>query len=203
MKYFYNVKQHEDKNYPSQKNITDFVQGSEKAFEQLYHQYAPKVRSFLKSLRLDADTDDVLQETFLSLWRNRQRIQVDKPFDNYIFTVAKNAALKTLKKQLRIEELLLEKSIDRADLTTPDKTLIFNELNAALQIAIEKLPDRPRQIFQLKRREGLSTEQIAEKLNISKSTVDNHMNRALSFIRKELLVPLLTSFILVNLMSYY
>lgn len=173
------------------------AEGDEAAFAQLYRQYAPKVRTFLNSLRLDAHADDVLQETFLSIWLKRKKIQSDRSFDNYLFAIAKNFALKALKKQLRLE-LSFNDAMDMADKSSSDEGLLVEEFKETLQRVIERLPDRPREVFQLRKLEGLTTEQISERLGISKSTVENHMNRALHIIRNEISIAPAVIFVLIS-----
>ena len=81
---------------------------------------------------------------------------------------------------------------------TPHDFVIAEELNDSLQIALEKMPERPRQVFQLRRQKGLSTEEIAQQLGLSKSTVENHMNKALSHLRKNLSIPTVIIWIVIN-----
>lgn len=179
--------------------VTLLVKNNEAAFEVLYQRYIGRLRRFLSKIRLDQHVDDVIQETFLTIWRKRQSINPKQSFEAYLFTVAKNFALKALKKQLAVE-LTVATELGLTDHENPEQNLMFEELNKALLQSINKLPERPKQIFKLKKFQGLSTTEIANQLNLSKSTVENHMNRALTVIRKDLSI---SSTSLLFLLEYF
>ncbi len=160
-------------------------EGDTSAFEDVYKLYVGKIRAFLNRMHLLEHADDVIQDTFLTLWKQKHRIDLQQSFDNYLFTIAKNYALKALKKQLQLE-LSEAPELTSQSVLSPDEALFYQELQNSLDASIGKLPKRAKQVFQLKRVEGLTTHQIANQLNISESTVENHMNRALAAIKKDL-----------------
>ncbi|MGS2739378.1 RNA polymerase sigma factor [Sinomicrobium sp. M5D2P17] len=158
---------------------------NEKAFTVLYYRYAGKIRGFLYRLRLNTHTDDIIQETFITVWRKRHDMDASGSIGAYILTIARNLALKSMKNELQLAISDLS-AADIPDLTDMDSTMTKEAFHRALESSIEKLPDRPREILILKRIKGLSTEEIARELGISKSTVENHMNRALATLKEEL-----------------
>ena len=159
--------------------------GEELAFKVLYYRYFDKVKSFLFSIHLDREADDIIQETFITVWKKRDTINPDLSFENYLFTIAKNFAIKAAKKKL-VGELILANEIKEAVIPAVDDFVIFDEMESSLQSSIHKLPRRSKQVFTLRRGEGLSIEQIANQLELSKSTVENHMNKAIKSITKDL-----------------
>ncbi len=179
------------------KNIRLLGEGDEKAFEKVYYAYIPKVRSFLIKINLTHALDDVIQDTFITLWKKRDHIDSHKSFDSYLFTIAKNHSIKALKKQM--QHFLLDPSEAQGLSDEPEaisETVLYEKLDL-LKNSIEKLPERPKQILMLKRYEGLSIDEISVRLGLSKSTVQNHMNKAIKTLRKELsgnLHLLLTAF---------
>ncbi|MDO6802002.1 RNA polymerase sigma-70 factor [Wenyingzhuangia sp. 1_MG-2023] len=167
------------------KDLIKRVKNSDQqAFQILYNYYFSKVYAFLNSLNLSMYADDVVQETFVILWNKRESLDLEKSFESYLFTIAKNLALKSLKKQVvyQLEEsaLFLEQNIDLVenDAFTEDSEKLCSDI-------LSKLPERAKHVFELKRMYGWSTDQIAEHLNISPKTVENHMNRALGILKKE------------------
>ncbi|MGS2764509.1 RNA polymerase sigma factor [Sinomicrobium sp. M5D2P9] len=172
-------------NTPDSVLIELLSQDNEKAFTVLYYRYAGRIKGFLYRLRLNTHTDDVIQETFVTIWRKRRDMDASGAIEAYIFTIARNLALKSLKKELQytISDL---PAMDIPDLADAESTMTKEAFHMALEASIEKLPERPREILILKRIKGLSTEEIARELGISKSTVENHMNRALSTLKEEL-----------------
>ncbi|MBC9798078.1 RNA polymerase sigma factor [Sinomicrobium weinanense] len=160
-------------------------EGNESAFTTLYYRYVGKLRAFLIRLKLDKHMDDIIQETFIIIWKKRHVLQVSRSPEAYIFTIAKNLALKSLKIELQLAVSDLPDT-EIPDLADAESAMTREAFHRALEASIEKLPDRPREILILKRIKGLSTEEIARELGISKSTVENHMNRALATLKEEL-----------------
>ncbi len=157
----------------------------EAAFKKLFERFYPKVKSFLVSCNLKNDLDDVLQETFISVWKRREHIDLDKSFDSYIFTIAKNYALKNLRK--RIIGDIRSSEIEINDTAVPiDRIVDVGFYDEKIQSSINSLPPRSKAVFQMKRYEGLSTLQIAQKLGIAPKTVENYMHKALTTLKKEL-----------------
>ncbi|GLB52971.1 DNA-directed RNA polymerase sigma-70 factor [Neptunitalea chrysea] len=166
--------------------VTQVKEGDYKAFEILYNKYFGRVYAFLQSLQLTEHADDVIQETFIIVWEKRATLQPDKSFNSYLFTIAKNQALKALRKG--IKERIDAAEVEVADTHVSESNLISEEMEQAIQKSLEEMPERPRTVFEMKRYQGLSTKQIAELLNISASTVENHMNMALSILKKNMLL---------------
>lgn len=185
------------KNKTDSELITLLIKDNEAAFEELYHKYVARLSRFLSKLRLDQHTDDVIQETFLTIWRKRKNLDPKQAFEAYLFTIAKNFALKAMKKQLAVE-LTVATELGLTNSENPEQNLLFSELNQALLKAVNKLPERPKQVFKLKKFQGMSTAEIATQLNLSKSTVENHMNRALAVIRKDLAMPFISLAFLID-----
>lgn len=157
----------------------------EAAFKKLFERFYPKVKSFLVSCNLKNDLDDVLQETFISVWKRREHIDLDKSFDSYIFTIAKNYALKNLRK--RIIGDIRSSEIEINDTAVPiDRIVDVGFYDEKIQSSINSLPPRSKAVFQMKRYEGLSTLQIAQKMGIAPKTVENYMHKALTTLKKEL-----------------
>ena len=157
----------------------------ETAFKKLFERFYPKVKSFLVSCNLKNDLDDVLQETFISVWKRREHIDLDKSFDAYIFTIAKNYALKNLRKRIIGE--IRSSEIEINDTAVPiDRIVDVGFYDERIQSSINSLPPRSKAVFQMKRYEGLSTLQIAQKMGIAPKTVENYMHKALTTLKKEL-----------------
>jgi RNA polymerase sigma-70 factor (ECF subfamily) len=153
-------------------------------FNTLYFRYVNKLRAFLARLGLDRHADDIIQETFITIWRKRNTLDASKSLEAYIFTIAKNLALKSLESELKMAVT----NFHNLDIIgfEEDGPIYTEEFFKALDACINRLPPRPKQILHLKRFKGLSTEEIALELGLTKSTVENHMNRAMTLLREEL-----------------
>lgn len=165
--------------------LTRISEGDEAAFSILFYQYLGRLKPFIsKYTRSDADLKEILQETFVRLWLNRDKLlSVDNP-SAYIFRIAANQYQLKLRKDLAEQKALggYKNSIpDSADTTI--NTVHSKQLQQLVQEAVNTLPAQRRKIFLMSRRDGLTFREIAAQLNISPKTVKNTVFAALSDIR--------------------
>jgi len=165
--------------------IIRVVQGDEIAFGQLFRQYKNKLYSFIFHLSGSATiAEDVLQDVFLKIWRDRDKLTGIDNFNAYLYRMAQNTAINVLRRQSR--EALLLNEVQRLvpEGIQGDELLAAKEVRIALQQAINNLPPQQQKVYKLGKEQGLSYEQIAAALAISTSTVRNHMVQALKAIRE-------------------
>jgi RNA polymerase sigma-70 factor (family 1) len=174
--------------FDQEKTLKLLAQGSEYAFTQLFDRYYPKVFSIgydlFKSREL---AQEVVQEVFLKLWVRRIGFSDVKELEAFIYTMTKNLALDIMKSRSR-EILNAYKFAITRDLTDniTENTLQNQEYEELINQAVEKLPQHQKRVYQLSRVDGLTHQAIADRLNISDSTVNNLMTKAVSKIRKDL-----------------
>jgi RNA polymerase sigma-70 factor (ECF subfamily) len=165
--------------------LKQVVQGDEVAFEKLFQLYKNKLYAFIYQLSGSATiAEDVLQDVFLKIWRNRAQLTGIDNFNAYLYRMAQNHAVNVLRRQSREALLLTEVQRLAPQKVFSDEWLAAKEVQTALQQAIDSLPARQRKVYQLGKEQGLSYEEIANMLNISTSTVRNHMVQALKAIRE-------------------
>lgn len=179
-------------------------EGDPIAFRKIYESYYDHVYnaafSFLKSDQL---TEDVVQEVFLKVWSKREVLTQVEKFDAWLFIMARNHILTEFKSRLRFSSYVeyLKNYLSEAGSDLMDE-IIFRDSDAIIRNAVEKLPEQQKTVFRLSRDEGLSQEEIAEKMAISKNTVRNHMNSALKYLRRYILashrIPLIFIFLLTR-----
>jgi RNA polymerase sigma-70 factor (family 1) len=158
------------------------------AFDVLYKKYSKKVYKFGYSiLKSKEDSENLIQDVFLNLWENRIKVEKDSSIKSYLFTITYNSAISIIRKKSR-ESQFVEylKSLQDTTEEPVSAELEYNELSHKLDEIIAVLPPRQKEVFQLHRIEGLSYNQIAERLGISVNTIENHMARALKTMRKKL-----------------
>ncbi len=165
------------------------AQDDEGAFRLLYERYVSRIHVYLTRTTNDSElAKEITQELFLDLWVGRKRLsQVDSP-NSYIYKIASNIAARQLKK-LGTERLVL--SLAKTETHIPFQEDEFNtfsakQLNIEIERAIAELPPQQRDIFRLARQQGLSRNEIAERLGISPSTVKNHLTKAISVLQDKL-----------------
>ncbi len=160
-------------------------QGNKEAFDYIFRQMYPKVKTFIFHLCKDEfEAENIAQDIFMKLWINHERIKDIEDFDAYVFTMARNAALKWLRNyQHRQGTPINDIQID-SSAPSEDTLLYYKELEKIIGEEIEKMPPQRRTIFKMSRIDGLSHKQIAEKLGIGVRTVETHINLALRDLRK-------------------
>jgi RNA polymerase sigma-70 factor (family 1) len=158
------------------------------AFDTLYRQYSKKLFQFgFSILKSTEETENLIQDVFLNLWENRQKVEKDASVKSYIFTIAYNSAISILRKKSRESQFIeyLE-SIQDTSMRSCDLDIEYNELSKKLEDIIKELPQRQKEVYLLHKFDGLKYYEIAERLDISVNTIENHMSRALKTIRLKL-----------------
>ncbi len=173
------------KHLQEEKILQLLAAGSERAFTQLFDRYRNQVYgTAFRFLKSEALAEEIVQDVFLKVWLKRDEIaQVDR-FDAYLFVMTRNMVFDRIKKMAN--EAVIYKVIGRSfseiDHHTENR-LQDRQYQQLLQQAVNLLPPRQKQVFQLSRFEGLSQEAIAEKMQLSRLTVKTHMAKALQSIR--------------------
>lgn len=159
--------------------------GDQLAFAEIYNLYRGKMYTYACNLCKSTETaEEIVQEVFIRIWQKKEQINADMNFAAYLKKATLNHVLNYLKKVARDRRLQEELFIyiDAIRNTTEDN-LLEKELLKTHDEAIALLPPQKKLIYQMSRNEEMTHEQIAEKLNISKNTVKNHMVEATKFIR--------------------
>jgi len=162
---------------------------SKQSFEILYHRYSGKLYNFMmKVSKGDSYTaEELVQQTFIRVWENRENVNPEKSFISYLCTIAKNMLLNRYEHQtiqFIYEEYIKAKVIDNKNIT--EEEVDRKLLEEYLDKLADKLPPKRKEIFVLSRKEGLSNKQIAQKLNISESTIETQLSKALSFMKGQI-----------------
>ena len=162
-------------------------EGDLSAFNELFDRYAKRLYHFsMGYLKSTADAEEIVQEVFLKIWDNRIELSTQKSFESYLFTIARNGILNTIRKSKSEQAYLNYVKINPGKNVLLDEELNFNELEKAYHEAIEQLSPRRKEIYLLRKEQSLSNAEIATKMNISVKTVENQMTSALSEIRRNL-----------------
>ena len=172
------------------------------AFDQIYELYSHKLFSFVfRILKDGAEADDVVQEVFVKIWESREKLGDYKLLNSYIFTIAYNNSIDLIRKKINNNKYLEHLRISASINFTPSivSQIEYNELNKEVEKLIENLPERQKQVYLLHREEGLTYPEIAERLGISKNTVENHMVKALKYLRHNLDNTLLINMLFIRL----
>jgi len=171
--------------------LKDIADGNERAFRRFYDLFYRKVYKQASYYVIAKESrEDVVQETFLSLWKNRRKNDSIENPEAYILTIARNHALKALNdaSPFTAEDVVQLNHNDYIHHETPEDLLVDAELNAAIGQAIDSLPAHCRAVFLLAREEGLKYREIAQQMQLSEKTVNAQMSIAIKKLKK-ILIP--------------
>jgi RNA polymerase sigma-70 factor (family 1) len=166
------------------------AKGDGDAFRVLFTAYRPKVYYIArKLLQSDAQAEDALQEIFLKLWLNREKLPELHSFNAYLNTITRNHLYNMLRTLANEEVFLWRWCLPDGQGDGPETALspmVLRELKDALQKAMTALTPQQKRVFELSRLEGLRHEEIAAVLDISKETVKKHIGEALRVVRDKI-----------------
>lgn len=175
------------------KDGTAFFEAAFKNHFKALHAYAITI------IRDDAMAEEIVQNVFYKLWKNRETIEINQSLQAYLYRAVYNDSLNHLKheKVKATYRSYAAYSMSHSDNAT-DKTKM-RELEQKLDEALKELPEQCRTIFQMSRFEELKYMQIADRLGISVKTVENQMGKALKLLRLKLVDFLPASLIMILL----
>lgn len=168
--------------------MTRVRDGDQSAFEQVYRRHASRVYSYLwRLVKDDSLAADLSQDVFFRLWQARESWKESGSVAGYLVGVARNLAIDRHRRDLMHDRWRAEAEHQQPiGGPAPDVVLAHEDLAIRVHAAIDALPDRPREVFVLKRDAGLSYHEIALLLGISQKTVEVHMSKALRLLRESL-----------------
>ena len=175
-------------NEPELNLLKNLILGDVISFEEVYRKYNKKIFNYsLRYLKNREEAEGVVQEVFLKLWENCRKLKKDSNLNAWLFTVAFNAIRKKFRK-LAIEKKHLEKYSTQSETSHDEFSEIeFRDLLDKLTQHINNLPSQQKKVFLLHKEKELLSAEIADKLNLSKKTVENHLYRAKTFLKKTLI----------------
>ncbi len=189
-----------EENNLTQELLLRLKNGDMLAFDRIYRHYSHKLYSFVfKILKNEAEAEDIVQEVFVKIWESRDRLEDHKLLNSFVFTIAYNHSIDLIRKRInnsKYLEHLKNSSVFQNNATTISE-VEYNDLNEQVEKLISNLPARQKQVYQLHREKGLTYPEIAEQLGISKNTVENHMVKALKYLRQNMDTSLLVNMLFV------
>jgi RNA polymerase sigma-70 factor (ECF subfamily) len=157
--------------------------GDEQAFSQVVARYTSVIYAHLLIYLKDAQrAEEITQDIFMSIWRNREKLPGMENFPGYVYVITRNKVLTVIKEKVFATTEPPEDLLESL-LTTPGSSLELKELLQALHKGIDLLPNRRKEVFRLSRLEYMSYDDIAAHFNISKNAVKQHITEALVFLR--------------------
>ncbi len=165
-------------------------QDSQTAFRDFYDMtYDRLFRIAYYYVKQEEWSQEIVLDVFLRLWKQRDTLLDVRNIEDYCFILVKNASLNYLEKESKyttVHSSCLPEPQEQS--CSPEETLITEELFALYVKALDRLPERCREVFMLRKVKGLAQREIAACLGISENTVEKHMVKALKYLGQALAV---------------
>ena len=155
------------------------------AFSEIFEIYHQRIYSFCCKSLSKEDAEEIVQNVFMIVWENRNKIELKYSFSAYLFSIAKHQVYNTIRNKIA-QKAFYEKYLQQVE----SEELIqgyddsIEKMKAKMKAIIDRFPYRQREIFKMSRTFKMPYKEIAEKLGISENTVDTSIRRSLDALRK-------------------
>jgi RNA polymerase sigma-70 factor (family 1) len=168
--------------------VSKLRDGDEEAFGRLFNYFKPKIFNTSRKMNLGTeDAEEIVQEVFLIIWKNRKKLNTELSFNAYLLAILKSLIIKKSKQAARRIAYEVYEISKKDSVSHETENLIeYTEFEQISYTEIEKLPKSQQLIFKMKNFEGLASGEISEKLGISKRTVENHIYVATKSLKEKL-----------------
>ena len=174
---------------PESNDIDRIVNSDEAAFCRFMEHYSSRLYHYVYALIGQKEpAEEVVSDVFYEVWKNRKTLGGIENMNAWIQTITYRKAISYLRKETGKTELSLDGIGDFifAPIQSPDEAMISKEEMEKINNAIQQLPPKCKHVFFLAKIEGLPYKEIADILNISVKTINNHIAFALEEIAKNL-----------------
>lgn len=176
-------------NHTDTELVAALSQGEHGAFEVIYNRYAEKLFHHIqRNVSSRADAEEILHDVFEALWKNHKTLIIRSP-GPYLYTMVRHKIIryfehKKVMKKYEQHFILFEAAFDFLYEAEDDKSIDPDAFKSLIDTGLAQLPERCQIAFKLRLVENLSNAEIAQRMNITKSTVQNYMTRAVASLRE-------------------
>lgn len=151
-------------------------------YNQLFLRYYRRLCLFVFKLTQNHNaSEDVVQELFIRLWTNRQKMEINENISGYLYRASKNAALNYIRTENNRKKTL--NNIPFQEWSTDESLIEQVEFSVALHHCIEQLPNRCKEVFMKSRFDGLKQKEISDQLGISVKTIKNQIWKSMQYLK--------------------
>jgi len=167
--------------------ISGLSQGDIRSYELLFERYYCRIKGFAKGLTKDEYTaEDIVANVFMKLWLHKEKLASLSNLSGYLFSVTKNEVIDHFRARKYLTDYLHSIENEYTEETEPEDLYDTNKIQEIVDRVVETMPEQRRKIFIMSRMENMTNGEIAEKLNLSKRTVEKHISLALDQLRPAL-----------------
>ncbi len=158
--------------------------GDLEAFDLIFKKYGDRLFGFaMNYLKSKEETEGLVQDVFLKIWENRKNLKQESSLKSYLFTIAYHNMCGLFRKKQIHEKFKEEIGNTKSESVNLDTRLEYKSTLEEVDKLIDKLPGKQKAIFIKSRKEGKSTREIADEMNLAPGTIDNNISAALKFLR--------------------
>jgi RNA polymerase sigma-70 factor (ECF subfamily) len=169
------------------------------SFERIFNSTKESLYSYIKKfVDKEGDIEDIMQECYIRLWVNIEDVQEPDNTLYLLFTYSKNLIIDQVRKRAVEKKNLLEYGYFLKDTVDSFKPSEYYSILKKMKEVLLVMPKQKRMVFLLKKEHGLTTQEIAERLNITPRSVRRHMEEAISFLRNHFSSTELLALIIVK-----
>jgi len=174
----------------------ELKKGNPSAFKEVFRLLYPRLKGYCKLFIFDeSQVEDIIQESFISLWDNKDSIKSDKTIESYVFVILRNKCLNFLKKKRLGNETIDIENLNVSDLqflyqldfSEKEEKSLEEQLIEDFQDSVKKLPDKMKVVFTRCKIEGEKQKIVAQELGISLKMVEKQIAKAKQQIRENLI----------------
>ena len=167
--------------------VEKMKEGDRGSFNQIFRRYySPMTRFCVRFVGDNDQAAEIVQDLFVKLWTNREKLSVNTSFESYLLRAVRNSAITFINKERAHTDANERIYTDESDANDPSETLQSNNLEATYQKVLADMPEKRREVFLASRFDGLKYAEIATKLGLSQKTVEAHMSAAIKQLREGL-----------------
>ena len=174
--------------YTNRELMRGLARDDKEVIDSIYATYHKRIYAFAFSyLKLRETSLDVVHEVFIRLWEYRTKLDENENIEALIFTITRNTLFSVFRKrssELKYLSHLAELQVNHSSDT--EKQLDYQFLKEQVDQIVSCLPPKRQQVFLKSRKDGLSNKEIAKVYGISEKTVEDHITRALAYLRREM-----------------
>ena len=162
---------------------------SHECFKLLFTEYYNPVCQYIYQIIRDREnSEEIAQQTFIKLWENREKTNINTSLKSYLFQSARNTAIDFIRKlqnEKKLKAVLANERISELQSSKDEDFDTFYRRSLLFQ-AIQELKPKRREIFKLHKLEGLTYKEISEHLNISKRAVEDNISKAMELLKNKI-----------------
>ncbi len=169
--------------------LAQLKKGNQLALRVLYDDFGASLYQLAFHILKDEEhAEEIVQDSYIQLWKNRAQLSDDSNLKALLFVICRNHSFNRLKIINRNRSRFVKFSVEELEQSyyLEENPLEEKDFLDLIESIVIRLPTKQQLVFRMSRFEGLSYQEIAEKLQISKYTVKNHLVAAIKFVKEQI-----------------